>query len=105
MSLISQGWGVSRGALEGLGVVGSGCLGSPGSPLRLSGPFSFAAPLSHVPIPLPSYSPNSIRGLALSDAVSALVEKEAIEIAPLSPGFYSRLFVTPKVTGGYNELQ
>ena len=62
-------------------------------------PFRSRPPLSHVPIPLPSYSPNSIRGLALSDEVSALVEKEAIEIAPPSPGFYSRLFVTPKVTG------
>ena len=62
-------------------------------------PFQSRPPLSHVPIPLPSYSPNSIRGLALSDAVSALVEKEAIEVAPPSLGFYSRLFVTPKVTG------
>ena len=64
-------------------------------------PFRSRPPLSHVPIPLPSYSPDSIRGLALSDAVCALVEKEAIEIAPPSPGFYSRLFVTPKVTGGW----
>ena len=61
-------------------------------------------PLSHVPIPLPSYNPNSIRGLALSNAVSALVEKEAIEIAPPSPGFYGRLFVTPKVTGGWRPV-
>ena len=67
-------------------------------------PFRSRPPLSHVPIPLPSYSPNSIRGLALSDAVSALVEKEAIEIAPPSPGFYSRLFVTPKVTGGWRPV-
>ena len=44
MSLISQGRGVSRGALGGLGVVGSRCLGSPGPALRVSGPFSFAAP-------------------------------------------------------------
>ena len=56
-------------------------------------------PLSLVPLPLPSYSPKSIRGLALADAVSDLVAKEAIELAPPSPGFYSRLFVTPKVTG------
>ena len=67
-------------------------------------PFRSRPPLSHVPIPLPSYSPNSIRGLALSDAVSALVEKEAIEIDPSSPGFYSRLFVTPKVTGGWRPV-
>ena len=67
-------------------------------------PFRSRPPLSRVQIPLPSYSPNSIRGLALSDAVSALVEKEAIEIVPPSPGFYSRLFVTPKVTGGWRPV-
>ena len=44
MSLVSQGRGVSRGALGGLGVLGSRCLGSPGSPLRVLGPFSFATP-------------------------------------------------------------
>ena len=67
-------------------------------------PFRSRPPLSPVPLFLPSYSPNSSRGLALSDAVSALVEKEAIEIAPPSPGFYSRLFVTPKVTGGWRPV-
>ena len=40
----------------------------------------------------------------MSDAVCALVEKEAIEIAPPSPGFYSRLFVTPKVTEGWRPV-
>ena len=44
MSLVLQGRGVSRGALGGLVVVGSRCLGSPGPALRVSGPFSFAAP-------------------------------------------------------------
>ena len=41
MSLVSQGRGVSSGALGGLGVVGSQCLGGPGSLLRVSDPFSF----------------------------------------------------------------
>ena len=67
-------------------------------------PFRPRPPLSSVPLPLPGYSPNSIWGLALSDTVSALVEKEAIEIAPPSLGFYSRLFVTPKVTGGWHPV-
>ena len=40
----------------------------------------------------------------MSDAVSALVKKEAIEIAPPFPRFYSRLFVTPKVTGGWRPV-
>ena len=39
MSLVSQGRGVSSGALGGLRVVGSRCLGGTGSPLRVSGPF------------------------------------------------------------------
>ena len=67
-------------------------------------PFRSRPFLSRVPIPLPSYSPNSIRELALSNAASALVEKEALEIAPPSPGFYSCLFFTPKVTGGWRPV-
>ena len=102
MSLISQGRGVSGRALEWLGVVGSQCLGSPGPALRVSGPFPFAAPSLFCSAPSSELSPNSIRGLALSDAVSALVEKEAIEISPPSPGFYSSLFVTPKITCGWH---
>ena len=39
MSLVAQGRGVSRGTLECLRVVGCRCLGSSGSPLRLSDPF------------------------------------------------------------------
>ena len=67
-------------------------------------PFLVTPHLSNVPIPLPSYSPSSIRGLALSAAVADLRSKEAIEPAPPSPGFYSRLFVTPKITGGWRTV-
>ena len=67
-------------------------------------PFRSLPPLSPVPLPLPSYSPSSIRGLALTAAVSDLLAKEAIELAPPSPGFYSRLFVTPEVTGGWRPV-
>ena len=42
--------------------------------------FSRRPPLSDQPLPMPSYSPSSIRG-------------RAIERAPQTPGFYSRLFV------------
>ena len=42
--------------------------------------------------------------LALASAVVALQEKEAIELAPPSSGYYSRLFVTPKVTGGWRPV-
>ena len=67
-------------------------------------PFRSLPPLSPVPLPLPSYSPSSIHGLALTAAVSDLLAKEAIELAPPPPGFYSRLFVTPKVTGGWHPV-
>ena len=104
MSLVAQGRGVSRSPLECLGVVGSRCLVVQVLHFGYRIPFRSRPPLSPVTIPLPSYSPNSIRGLALSDAVCSLVEKEAIEIAPPSPGFYSRLFVTPKVTRGWRPV-
>ena len=64
-------------------------------------PFRVSPVLSNVPIPLPSYSPSSIMGVALSAAVADLCTKGAIEPAPPSPGYYSHLFVTPKVTGGW----
>ena len=71
---------------------------------RYSVPFLSRPPLSSTPVPLPSYSPSSIRGLALSAAVADLQSKSAIEPASSEPGFYSRLFVTPKVTGGWRPV-
>ena len=56
------------------------------------GSLSFRGPLSLL-----------FRSLFPATASSALVE-EAIKIAPPSPGFYSRLFVTPKVTGGWRPV-
>ena len=50
------------------------------------------------PIPLQSYSLSSIRGIALNTAVAGLLAKGAVEPAPSTPDYYSRLFVTPKVT-------
>ena len=67
-------------------------------------PFLSAPPLSDVPIPLPSYSPSSIRGLALTAAVADLRAKRAIELGLPSPGYYSHLFVTPKVTWGWRPV-
>ena len=61
-------------------------------------------PLSPVPLPFPSYSPSSIRWLALVAAVVDLQAKYAIEPASSSPGYYSRLSVTPKVTGGWHPV-
>ena len=57
MSLVSQGRGVSCGALGSMGVVGSRCLGSPGPALRVSGPFSFTAPSLMFRPPFPATAP------------------------------------------------
>ena len=67
-------------------------------------PFASHPPLSPTPIPLPSYTPSSVRGLALSAAGKDLLSKGAVE--PTSPGlgFYSRLFVMPKVTGSWRPV-
>ena len=67
-------------------------------------PFISRPPLPPVPLPLPSYSPTSVMRLALSAAVSDLQAKNAIEPASSELGFYSRLFVTPKVTGGWRPV-
>ena len=68
-------------------------------------PFRWAPTLSRDPIPLPAYAPSSIRGKALEGEVQALLNKGAIELAPLpSPGFYSRLFVVMKASGSWRPV-
>ena len=59
-------------------------------------PFLSVPPLSSEPIPMPSYSPSSIKG---KEVTLSLVEKGAVELAPLpSPGYYSQLFVVWKTS-------
>ena len=67
-------------------------------------PFLSQPPLSPIPVCLPSYSPNSIRGKALSQEIIALLEKGAIEPAPPSPGYYSRVFVAMKASGAWRPI-
>ena len=62
-------------------------------------PFLSTPPLYNAPLPMPSYSPTSIKGAALEEVTLDLVAKGAVELAPLpSPGFYSRLFVVWKTS-------
>ena len=64
-----------------------------------------SAPLSNVPIPMPPYSPTSIKGAALEEVTLRLFAKGAVELAPLpSPGFYSRLFVVWKTLGSWRPV-
>ena len=62
-------------------------------------PFSLPPLFFLVPIPMPSYSPSSIKGKALQEEVLSLLAKGAIELAPPSPGYYSCLFVVWKTSG------
>ena len=68
-------------------------------------PFLSAPPLSNVPIPMPSYSPTSIKGAALEEVTLGRIAKGAVELAPLpSPGFYSHLFVVWKTSGSWRPV-
>ena len=68
-------------------------------------PFCRVPILSKEPIPYPAYSPDSIWGKALEGEVRSLLEKGAIELAPLpSPGYYSRLFVVMKASGSWRPV-
>ena len=59
-------------------------------------PFRMPPSLSPTPIVLDSYSPQSVKGRALEEEIQALHRKGAVEPAPLTPGFYSRMFVVTK---------
>ena len=64
-------------------------------------PFHTPPSLSQTLITLHSYSPQSIKGRALEAEIQALLQKGAVEPASLSPGFYSRMFVVTKASGGW----
>ena len=66
--------------------------------------FSQRPPLSDQPLPMPSYTPSSIRGKALEQEFQDLLHKQAIEQAPQTPGFYSRLFVVQKDSGAWRPI-
>ena len=59
-------------------------------------PFCMPPPLSPTPIILDSYSPQSVKGRALDKEIQALRCKGAVEPAPPTPGFFSRMFVVTK---------
>ena len=67
-------------------------------------PFSSPPLLAESPIPFESYSPTSLKGQALEQEVQTMLSKGAIEVAPSDPGFYSRLFVVAKASGGWRPV-
>ena len=56
-------------------------------------PFDRRPPLSERPLSLPAHSPQSIKGVALTQELQTLLRKGAVEPTPQSPGVYSRLFL------------
>ena len=67
-------------------------------------PFHMPPPLSPTPIILDSYSPQSVKGRDLDEEIQALRRKGAVEPAPPTPGFLSRMFVVTKATGGWRPI-
>ena len=67
-------------------------------------PFDRPPPVSERPLSLPAYSPHSIRGVALNQELQDLLRKGAVEPAPQSPGFYSRLFLVKKASGSWRPI-
>ena len=62
-------------------------------------------PLTDTPVPFRSYHPGSSKALALAQEVSKMLQKGALEVVE-DPGlgFYSRLFLVEKVTGGWRPV-
>ncbi|XP_064111329.1 uncharacterized protein LOC135218810 [Macrobrachium nipponense] len=68
-------------------------------------PFVERPPLAKVPIRLTAYSIGSEKFLALEKKVISLAHEEVIEEAhDSSEGYYNRLFVVPKASGGWRPV-
>ena len=87
MSLASQGWRLPLPSLNHLEGQGSGTVGCGGFEEGYRIPFSSPPLLSRVPLPITSYSPNSIKRKTLHGEVLSLIEKEAVELVPPSQGY------------------
>ena len=67
--------------------------------------FLGSPPLSPKPIQFQSYQRNSERFKVLDSEIADIKEKQAIEeVLSPDPGFYSRMFVVPKASGGFRPV-
>ena len=62
--------------------------------------FDRQPPLSERPLSLPAYSPQSIKGVALTQELQTFFKRGQSNQPPQSPGFYSRLFRHPSQAWG-----
>ena len=68
-------------------------------------PFESPPPLTRTPILFPAYRPGSPQSLALRQEIEKMLAKGALEIVPdPGPGFYSRLLLVEKATGGWRPV-
>ena len=68
-------------------------------------PFVSAPPLSDTPVKMVAYRPGSEKFQVLQSEVQAMVEKEAVELVKeKTNGFYNRLFVVTKASGGWRPV-
>ena len=67
-------------------------------------PFHSIPPRSGSPFALDSYSPQSVKGRALEEEIQALRCKGVVEPASPSLGFYSRMCVVTKASGGWRPI-
>ena len=81
-------------------------LGGDRSPGRLPCPVQgLSSSLARTPVSFPTYRAGSPRAQALRQEVEAMLAKGALEIArDPGPGFYSRLFLVEKATGGWRPV-
>ena len=62
-------------------------------------------PLSRTPVSFPTYGAGSPRAQALRQEIEGMLAKGALEIArDPGPGFYSRLFLVEKASGGWRPV-
>ena len=63
------------------------------------------SPLFHTPVSFPTYRAGCLRAQALRQEIEVMLAKGALEIArDPGPGFYSRLFLLEKASGGWRPV-
>ena len=81
-----------------------GCLGSGGVEGGVQNPFFSHPSTDQGSDQVNRFAPNSIRGRALAKEIDSLIAKGAVELAPRTPGYYSRVFVVMKASGTWRPI-
>ena len=103
-SSLTGGWRLPSQQLVGLAGSGSGLLGSGGTAGRLSDPLRPSASSIRVPNLPAGVLPTLHQGSRLKPGASEPSSEGAVEPAPQSPGFYSRLFLVKKASGSWRPI-